>query len=226
MSALCLTDISFAYRKDSPIITHASLTLNEGEAAIIKGRSGVGKTTLAMIACGVIPKSVKGFFSGSVFVLGDDIGDKPIAHTAAQISMVSHEPESQLFAPAVIDEVAFAPENLCLDRDMINERVWHALERLGLEAFADHMPQALSRGQQQLVAFASVLALRPRILILDDIAAGIDTQGRKRLFETVLALKNTGTSLLIIEHEDLFAPLCDFVYVLENGSLIKTGGAA
>ena len=134
MKALVLENISFRYEKEY-ILKNICLELESGSVTAITGKSGCGKSTLAKIACGVIPKAVPGELSGRVTVFGEDIAGKEIFETAQAISMVFQEPESQLFAPAVIDEVAFGPENLCFDMEAIQKRVDHALTMVGMKGF-------------------------------------------------------------------------------------------
>jgi energy-coupling factor transport system ATP-binding protein len=219
MTALELIDISFSYDGKHKILDHASLSLPEGAVASVSGKSGCGKSTLAMIACGVIPKAVQGELSGKVLLFGEDSRNKEIYETADTISMVFQDPESQLFAPAVADEVAFAPENLCFDDKTINERIGRALETVGMGGFGDHAPDRLSGGQKQLIALASILSLEPKIIILDEVASQVDTEGAALLRAAVSALKAQGKTVLIIEHGRVFHELCDIRYDMQDGRL-------
>ena len=221
MTALSLRDVSFSYDGKKKILKNVSLEIEKGDVVAITGSSGCGKSTLAMIACGVIPKAVHGYFSGSVVVLGEDVSDKEIYETADKISMVFQDPESQLFSPAVIDEVAFASENLCYTGDEIAVRVDKALNTVNMQAFKDHSPAMLSGGQQQLVALASILSLDPEIIILDEVAAQIDEEGVLLLNKAVAALKKQGKTVVIIEHGNAFETLYDTVYILEDGHLSR-----
>jgi len=220
VSALELKDIHFSYEKGSPILSGVCLSVEKGEIAAISGSSGCGKSTLAMVACGVIPKSVHGRFSGSVSVMGEDIKNKEIFETAQHISMVFQDPESQLFAPQVIDEVAFAPENLCFPMQDINDAARRALETVGMSDFDSFPPDRLSGGQQQLVALASILSLDPEIIILDEVAAQVDDDGIVLLQRAVKSLKQRNKTVIIIEHGNTFADLYDSAYVLSGGRLI------
>lgn len=220
MNALCMSDIRFSYDGKRTILDGVSLTIEKGEAAAIAGVSGCGKSTLAMIACGIIPKSVRGFFSGSVSVFGEDIKNKQIYETAKSISMVFQDAESQLFAPAAVDEVAFAPENLCFDQQSIIGRVNDALMTVGMHDKAGLPPHLLSGGQQQLIVLASILSLDPEIIILDEVAAQIDEKGTDLIAEAIRALKKRGKTMLIIEHSRMFTDLYDTVYNIENGKIV------
>lgn len=222
MIALSIKDLSFSYDGKRKILDGLYFEAKQGEAIAITGASGCGKSTLAMAACGVIPKTISGGFSGSVFVFGEDIKDKPIAGTARQISMVFQEPESQLFAPAVIDEVAFAPENLCFAQDNIITAITEALNTVGMRGFSDYSPNSLSGGQQQLIALASVLSLGAEVIILDEVTAQTDEAGVLLIREAVKELKKRGKTVIIIEHRKDLRDLCDTVYRMENGRLIKT----
>lgn len=219
MNALRLIDVRFSYDGKRTILDGVSLAIEKGETAALTGPSGCGKSTLAMIACGIIPKSVSGEFSGSVSVFGEDIRDKQIFETAQNISMVFQDPESQLFAPAAADEVAFAPENLCFEQKRIIERTDISLRMAGLSRFADCPPHLLSGGQQQLIALASILALDPEIIILDEVAAQIDGEGVKFIADVIKALKRRGKTVIIIEHGSTFSGLYDTVCKIESGKI-------
>ena len=221
MTALLLKDIRFAYSGQEPLLRGVTLELAEGAVAAVTGVSGCGKSTLAMIACGAIPKAVPGTLSGHVFVFGEDIADKPIYQTAQQISMVFQDPEGQLFAPSVTDEVAFAPENLCFNTEAINTSIDNALSSVGISGLRDLPPDKLSGGQQQLAALASILALDPHIIILDEVAAQVDSEGVVLLRQSVKALKARGKTVLIIEQENDFESLYDVAYLLDDGAIRK-----
>lgn len=220
MTALELKDIHFSYEKDKPVLNGACLSVGKGEVAAVSGSSGCGKSTLAMVACGIIPKSVQGCFSGSVTVMGQDIKDKQIYETAQQISMVFQEPESQLFAPQVIDEVAFAPENLCFTMEEIANGTNNALETVGMQKYTSYHPDRLSGGQQQLIALASILSLDSQVIILDEVAAQIDDYGVELIRSAIRSLKQRNKTVIIIEHEDTFADLYDSAYILSGGKIL------
>lgn len=220
MTALELKDIHFSYEKNKPILNGACLSVSKGEVTAVSGISGCGKSTLAMVACGIIPKSVHGRFTGSVTVMGQDIKGKQIYETAEQISMVFQDPESQLFAPQVIDEVAFAPENLCFTMEEISAGINSALKTVGMQEYASYSPDRLSGGQQQLVALASILSLDPQIIILDEAAAQIDDYGVRLIHKAIRNLKQRNKTVIIIEHGDTFADLYDSAYILSDGKII------
>lgn len=224
MKVLRLENISFSYDGKRRILDDVCLSLEEGTVTALTGSSGCGKSTIAMIACGVIPKSVHGQLKGRVMLYDEDIAKKQIHETAKQISMVSQDPESQLFAPAVMDEVAFGPENLCFAPEKINKSVHNALAAVGMAQFADYSPDKLSGGQQQLIALASILSLGPNIIILDEVAAQVDAQGQELLQTTVKLLKKQKKTLLIIEHGSAFKALYDKAYVLRGSRLCDAGG--
>lgn len=221
MTALRLRDIRFSYDGKRQILDGVCLDVEQGTAVAITGRSGCGKSTLAMVACGVIPKSVPGAFSGSVEVFGADIREKAIHETARQISMVFQDPESQLFAPGVADEVAFAPENLCFEPEKIEACVEGALASVGMRAFADHPPAMLSGGQQQLIALASLISLDPEIIILDEVTAQIGEEDIALIRRAVAMLKAAQKTVIVIEHGNALRDLCDVVYKMEDGRIFK-----
>ena len=170
------------------------------------GESGSGKSTVMNLIARFWDPG-----AGRITIGGTDIRQVSPDSLMGQISMVFQDPEGQLFAPSVTDEVAFAPENLCFDAEMINARMRDALDAVGAARLGSLPPDRLSGGQQQLVALASVLALDPAIIILDEVAAQVDSEGVALLREAVKALKARGKTVLIIEHENDFESLYDVV---------------
>lgn len=223
MNALILTDICFSYDGRNKVLDGLNLSVKEGSVTAISGKSGCGKSTLAMIACGVIPKAMHGIFEGTVKVFGEDISGKAIFETADKISMVFQDPESQIFSSLVADEAAFAPENLCFSSNDINQKIRYALKTVGMQDCFDCQPSMLSGGQQQLIALASILTLDPKIIILDEVTAQVDSDGVMLLNEAVRALKKQGKTVIIIEHGNDFEKLYDQKYIMQDGRLNHSG---
>ena len=217
MTALSLKDIRFGYDENDLILDGVNIEIPEGAVVSLRGRSGCGKTTLAMIACGVIPKAVPGYLVGSVTVFGEDISGKAIFETADMISMVFQDPESQLFAPTVEDETAFAPENLCFPSDEINRKVDDALKAVGMCDFRTSPPGKLSGGQQQLAALASILSLDPKIIILDEPASQLDEEGVGLIREAIRNIKAQGRTVVVIDHDRKFEMLYGVELELKDG---------
>lgn len=221
MIALSLKNVSFSYDENTRIIDDVSVDIDKGMVVGIKGVSGCGKSTLALIACGVIPKSINGNFAGDVNLFGKNIKGKQIYETAKIISMVFQDPEYQFYSDAVVDEVAFAPENLCYVRDEILASIDKAITFVNMNDYLEVSPRNLSGGQQQLVALASILSLDTEIIILDEIAAQIDKKGIELIKKTIATLKQMGTTIIIIEHKNDFTQFYDKVYTLSMGKLTE-----
>lgn len=209
MNAVEARSLSFSYKRQViPVLDNIDFTLRRGEIAAITGPSGSGKSTLGYCLCGVIPKLIEGEFSGAIKVPG-------------RAGIVFQDPDHQLFLPTVEDELAFGPENLGLPREEIGERIEGVLELLGLTALRYENPARLSGGQKQLVALAGVLTLDPDVIVLDETLSPLDTAARDRVKKVLLALKQQGKTLVLIEHEKNNYVIADEIWHLEKGSLKK-----
>ncbi|MBQ3286816.1 MAG: ABC transporter ATP-binding protein [Firmicutes bacterium] len=223
MKALQARSLSFAY-DETPLFSGVSFALAEGEWVAITGPSGSGKSTLCLLASGVIPRSLDvGKVGGEVLLFGESVADLPLAKTASQLGLVLQEPDSQLFSPLVEDEIAFGPENLCLPRDEIGARIERALALTGMSGKRQADTDTLSGGQKQLVALAAVLALEPRVLILDEAFAMLDEAAEKQMLEVLRCLKEQGTAILAVEHEPRRLAAADRVLRLADGRLEEVG---
>lgn len=223
MKALQARSLSFAY-DETPLFSGVSFALAEGEWVAITGPSGSGKSTLCLLASGVIPRSLDvGKAGGEVLLFGESVADLPLAKTASRLGLVLQEPDSQLFSPLVEDEIAFGPENLCLPRDEIGARIERALVLTGMSGKRQADTDTLSGGQKQLVALAAVLALEPRVLILDEAFAMLDEAAEKQMLEVLRRLREQGTAILAVEHEPRRLAAADRVLRLDAGRLEEVG---
>ena len=223
MKALQARSLSFAY-DETPLFSGVSFALAEGEWVAITGPSGSGKSTLCLLASGVIPRSLDvGKVGGEVLLFGESVADLPLAKTASRLGLVLQEPDSQLFSPLVEDEIAFGPENLCLPRDEIGARIERALALTGMSGKRQADTDTLSGGQKQLVALAAVLALEPRVLILDEAFAMLDEAAEEQMLEVLRRLREQGTAILAVEHEPRRLAAADRVLRLADGRLEEVG---
>jgi energy-coupling factor transporter ATP-binding protein EcfA2 len=199
-----------------------SLAVNAGECVLLTGPSGGGKSTLAHALTGLIPHTIAAEMGGEVFVAGMDTRTRPVAELAQNIGLVLQNPSSQLFHLRVEDEVAFGPRNLGLSHSEIACRVQWALEAVGLSHLRQSCPSHLSRGQQQRVAIASALALRPRILVLDEPFASLDPPGTRQVLATLRTLRSRlNMTILLIEHRLAeAAALADRLVVIAGGQIV------
>lgn len=207
------------------VLDGVSLAVGKGEAVGIVGLSGSGKSTLCHCMNGLIPHVYKGELSGEVVIFGSPVANMKIADIATSVGTVFQDPDTQLFSPTVEDEVAFGPENLCIDREEIGRRIASALEQVGMTRHRLANPDQLSGGQKQLIAIASVLSLQPEVLIFDEIMSQIDTTGRKRIKEVIKDLKKNGKTIVMVEHNLDNLDLADRLMVMRKGKLVEfTGG--
>jgi len=186
-----------------------------GEAVLLKGPSGCGKSTFLHALCGLIPGSIQAEISGDVLISGKNVRELSLEERAREIGIVFQNPETQIFCGSVEDEIAFGLENLCLHRDEIGRRIDKMLALTGLTRYRFTSPQELSGGQKQLVVLASVLALDPQILLLDEALSQLDSDGREALKAQLFDLKREGRTLLMVDHCGELEPVSSRVVDLE-----------
>jgi len=218
MIPLSIKDLYFSY-EDKKILRGIEFELEKGKISSVIGLSGCGKSTLCYCICGIIPHIIEGDLSGTVKVFGKDVSDARIAELSEKIGIVFQNPDTQLFSPTVEDEVAFGPENLCVPRQEISSRIEESLRIVGMSDFRKRHPHNLSGGEKQLIAIASVLAIKPKILLFDESLSQIDDEGSERIKEVMLDLKKMGKSILTVEHDLKNLDISDEVLLLDSGKL-------
>ncbi len=227
---LVLESVSYRYAGAArPSLRDVSLALPDGEVVGLAGPSEAGKTTLCLVASGLAPRTVGGTLTGRVLLDGEDAAPLPIHQLAGRIGIAFASPATQLsgVADTVYEEVAFGPMNLGLPRDDVIRRTEEALAELRIEALAPRNPARLSGGQQQLVAIAGLLALRPGLLVLDEPTAQLDPAGSRLVADALARLAGGGASILIAEQKtDLLAEICHRVVVVVEGAVALEGPAA
>ena len=220
MPIIQLENVNFSYDKNINVIKNVSLSINEGEHVAIIGHNGSGKSTLAKLFNGLIKPD-----SGSVKVMGLDVGDKKqVFEVRKKVGVVFQNPDNQLIASIVEDDIAFGPENLGIDRKEIANRIDFALKSVGMEKFRHSSPTRLSGGQKQRIAIAGVLALKPSVLVLDESTAMLDPQGRYEVLSVAKSLnKEQGTTVINITHYMDEVVSADRVLVVSNGEIVLSG---
>ena len=220
MPLIQLENVNFSYDKNIDVIKNVSLSIFEGEHIAIIGHNGSGKSTLAKLFNGLVKAD-----SGSVKVMGLDCSDKKqVFDVRKKVGVVFQNPDNQLIASIVEDDIAFGPENLGINRKEIAERIDFALKSVGMEKFRHSSPTRLSGGQKQRIAIAGVLALKPSVLVLDESTAMLDPQGRKEVLEVAKKLnKEQGTTVINITHYMDEVVNADRVYVMSNGEIVLSG---
>ena len=208
-----------------PAFEDVSLNIEKGEFVILTGPSGCGKTTLCRCFNGLIPHFYGGKLEGEITVSGLQVSEHPIHELAQHVGMVFQNPENQLFALSVEKDVAFGLENLGVPREEIRERVDWALKMAGIYGLKDRAPYELSGGQQQRVALASVLAMQPEIIVLDEPTSFLDPLGALRIFKVINDLnKKLGITIILVEHRlDLTSKYANRVMVMTKGKIVLNG---
>lgn len=223
---LVIENLSFQYRsRPEPAIEHISFDLKPGEMLLIAGASGCGKTTLARCINGLIPRSYGGKREGSVYLHGKDVAGMSLTDVAQVVGTLLQDPERQIVASNVYNEIAFGPENLGMLREEILERVETAMKRLGIEYLHGRETFNLSGGEKQKVALAGLLAMNPSILLLDEPLASLDPASAYESLAVFRSLADEGKTILLIEHrvEDAIAARPDRLLYMENGKVKYLG---
>ncbi len=226
---VALRDVSFWYpgaAEGQPALAGLSLELRQGDFALLCGPSGGGKSTLLKLLLGLVPQLSAGRLAGETSVLGlDPTRVPPRLMAAAGVALVFQNPAESLVATRVDDEIAFGLENLGVDPAEMDARIEESLAAVGLPGYATRHTRALSDGQQQRVAIAAAMALRPRLLLLDEPTAHLDVDTARAVLDLVAHLHATlGTTVLISEHRlGLLAPAASRALVLADGALARDG---
>ena len=233
MKAIQFEKVRFSYESENASATddvfssNTAFALNgvdfsveEGEFVAVLGHNGSGKSTLARLVNGLLTPS-----EGNITVLGLDATDsKNLFEIRKQVGIVFQNPDNQMVASIVEDDIAFGPENVGIPREEIGERITFALDAVGMSSFRTATPNRLSGGQKQRIAVAGVLALKPRIMILDESTAMLDPRGRKEVLDVVLRLnKEEKITVLLITHFPEEAMLADRAVVMHKGQIVLQG---
>jgi energy-coupling factor transporter ATP-binding protein EcfA2 len=207
------------------VLRGVDLEVEEREFLSIMGPTGVGKTTLCLALNGIVPQSVGGTIKGDVIVDGLNTKRTPVPDLAQRVGVIFQEPETQLFNMSVESEIAFGLESLGTPAEEIEERVEWALAAVGMSEFRHRSPFHLSGGQKQRTAIAAILAMRPKILVLDEPTASLDPIGKTEVFSVVRELRRQhGMTIIMVEFEsERIAEFSDRVVVLRDGQVALEG---
>ncbi len=221
-----LKDVSFAYGQDAArALDHVNLAVNEGEFVGIIGPSGAGKSTLAAVMSGAIPHHYTGQLFGATYVNGQDTCEVTLTDISRIVGSVLQDIDSQMVASVVEDEMLFGLENFGVPHDQIEERISQTLETVGISHLRDREIAKLSGGQKQKVAIAAILALAPRVLVLDEPTAALDPASSTLVFETLRKVNELAriTVVVIEQKVALLCKYCERVLVLSEGKLAFDG---
>lgn len=221
-SAIAAEHVSFRYPGRPDALIDVSLDVLEGQFLALVGQNGSGKTTLAKHFNGLLRPA-----SGRVSVQGADIARRDTADLASVIGYCYQNPDHQIFAPTVYEEIEFGPRNLGVAEEEVVLRTGRLLDLVRLRAEADRYPFSLGRGQRQKLAVASVLAMEPRIVIVDEPTTGLDWQGGEAMMELMAELHRDGRTIVIITHDmNIVAEYAERAVVMANGRIVADGAPA
>jgi energy-coupling factor transport system ATP-binding protein len=215
-------DLSFRYDVADPLVLRdINFSINEGEFVAIMGASGSGKTTLCLALNGIIPNFFGGKFYGYVSVLGRDTLEQSVAEMAQNIGMVLQDPEMQLVTNSVVDEIAFGMENVKVPPEEMDVRIKEVLELVRLIGYEKKHPAMLSGGQKQRLAIAAAVALRPKVMVLDEPTSQLDPIGVDDVFTVIRELnKKSGMTVVLVTHNsERVAEYADRVILIEDGKV-------
>lgn len=210
---ITITDLCFSYPDRADVLQQINLTINQGDRLGIIGHNGCGKTTLFLLICGILTPS-----SGKIHLL-----DQVVTPGAfyPEVGLVFQNPDDQLFSASVWDDVAFAPQNMGLATEEVQQRVAIALATTGVQELANRPPHHLSGGEKRMVAISGVLAMHPQIIIYDEPTANLDLRARRRL---IRFLRQSQETLLISSHDlEFVLEVCDRVALMDDGQIVADG---
>ncbi len=217
-----LKDYSYRYAStEELVLKNITVTINEGDFVGVVGCNRAGKSTLCKSIVGILPFVSGGDWSGEIVIDGKSLNETRGNGTTDVIGIVFQDAESQFTQQTVEDEIAFAMCNFGYDRTLMRERVKFAADACGLTSMLNRSPYHLSGGQQQRLAVASILALQPRVIILDESTSQLDPIGRNEIFRLVGQLHDLGKTVIMVDHNiEKIADTVDKVLVLHEGELV------
>ena len=217
-----LDHVNFSYPGRPRVLSDVTLTIEPGSFVGMTGTNGSGKSTCTLLMNGLIPHSIAGKLTGSVFIDGVNTRQKPVSYFARTVGMVFQNPDFSLFNLTVEEEVGFGLVNLTGSAD--KKRIDEALATVGLEGFQSRDPQALSYGEKQKVALASVLALDVSYIILDEPTSMLDYKSSVDLYHLLTELNKSGKTIITVEHDTDFLLTCSQeMIIFDHGKVLKSG---
>ena len=221
MTNISTHDLCFTYHDGTQALKNINIEIKKGEKVAIIGPNGAGKSTLFSHFNGLSEPT-----SGCVKIEGKAISfeKSELLKVRQKVGIVFQNPNDQLFAPTVKEDIAFGPMNLGLSYDEVERRVKDALKMVGMEGCENKTPHHLSGGQQKRVAIAGIIAMKPEIMILDEPTAGLDPDGVEKVLAIMDQLNKEGITLIISSHDiDMISEYADKIFVLYNGEIIESG---
>ncbi|SCG85253.1 ATP-binding cassette domain-containing protein [Methanobacterium congolense] len=221
MNVIETREIIYEYPDGTKALENVNFKAEDGKIVALLGPNGAGKSTLFLHFNGILRPT-----SGEVVVNGHPVSynKKDLMKLRQNVGIVFQNPDDQLFAPTVMEDVAFGPMNMGLSRDEVEKRVKDALKRVGMEGFEKKPPHHLSGGQKKRVAIAGILAMDPKIMVLDEPTSGLDPKGASQIMRLLYDLNEDGMTIIISTHDVDLVPLyASTVYIISHGNIIKEG---
>lgn len=216
-------NITFSYDDGTEALNNVNLKVDKGDIVALLGKNGAGKSTLFLHFNGILRPD-----KGEIIIDGEKLkyDKKSLIKFRQKVGIVFQNPDDQIFAPSVEEDVAFGPLNLKLPMEEVQKRVHEALERVGMVGFEKKAPHHLSGGQKKRVAIAGILAMKPEIMVFDEPTAGLDPKGASKIINLLKELNEQGITIIISTHDvDLVPQYANKVYVLHEGEIIGEGTA-
>ena len=213
-----LNQVGFAYKENIPVLQDISLSIEEGASVGLVGANGAGKSTLMKLLVGLLKPT-----SGQVQICGLDVEKKNLAEIRRRIGYVFQDADNQLFMSTVYEDIAFGPLNYGLPKEEVERKVQAAMEQTGTTHLKDQPVYQMSGGEKRLVSIATILAMEPDCILMDEPEAALDPRNRRRLIEL---LKNLKPAKLIASHDlDMILDTCDRVILMSHGRIVADGPA-
>ena len=210
--------VSFSYDGRTQVLKSVDFRLQRGEVVLLSGPTGSGKSTLARCISGFIPRSIPGFFEGTILLDSADTQTLPLSEISRKVALVQQDPDSQICTLRISDEVAFGPENFSTCPTRIQELLDSSLASVGASSLIDRPTYSISGGEKQRVTLASVLSCEPDFMILDEPTANLDPNGIQLLRRILVELKEKGIGVICIEHNlEAIRPVADRILWMEQG---------
>ena len=212
-AALSISSLTFTYSTQEATLKDLNLEIQPGERVGLVGPNGCGKTTLFLLISGILTPT-----SGTIQLFGQAV---EAGEFRSEIGLVFQNPDDQLFTTSVRDDVAFGPQNMKLEAQEIENRVRESLTITGVKELIERVPQNLSGGEKCMVAIASVLAMRPQLILYDEPTANLDMRARRRL---IRFLQNSSETIMVSAHDlEMILEVCDRVVLLDEGQILADG---
>ena len=210
--------VSFAYEKDMPVLSDVSFRIDPGQSVGLIGANGAGKSTIMKLILGLLNPT-----EGAVTVFGKETSKKNLSEIRKKIGFVLQDSDDQMFMPTVFDDMMFAPLNYGMSREEAEQKVDSVLKELGLEYLKDRYNHRISGGEKRMAAIATILAMEPEAILMDEPSASLDPFNRRTVINTILSLPQTK---LITSHDlDMILDTCERVILIAGGRIAADGPA-